>query len=396
VAAETAAAAVMESPEARLSLACARIEQTSESRHRVQECLANDVDWPRLLALAEAHGLLALLFRSLQDGHLSRVPSWVETRLWTYQEQLRRKNQAMLAELLVVVELLESSGVPVVPFKGPVLAQAIYGNLELREFGDLDFLLSRAQVEAARRLLAQRGYEPMFPLPPALDRAMLASPRQYHVALKCQFMLELHWKNDAEFVVADPDEPNWWSSRPMVLLGARGLRTLEDRETVLLLLLHGSKHLWEQLNWVAEVSELIRQHPDLDWIWILERADSLRARRRVAVGLRLAQRYFDLLAPPPVEEWVGSVEKADAIAQTIAAGWFSPDGGASRGGPGRLFMNMNLYDSGAQRVLHVIDVLRPGIAEWTAWPLPRTLHALYLPIRAARLAGKYLGLTGRG
>ena len=396
MAADAVAATLPQPPEARLLLACARIVPTAEDERRIAQALDEGVDWPRLLGLAEAHGLLALLFRALQSDGLPSIPAGVETRLWTYVEQLRRKNRLMSAELHALLDLLEANGIPAVPFKGPVLAATLYGGLELREFGDLDLLLPPADIVRARSLLQERGYAPMFPLTPALDRALLASPRQYHVALKHQVMVELHWKSDAEFAVCDAGQPEWWAQRPSASFESRPVRSLQDRELVLVLLLHGSKHLWEQLNWVAEIAELLRQRPDVDWEWIFHTTELLRARCRVAVGLLLAQRWFDAELHSAVRQWLAGQEEAGELAEQIAGLWFARGAENPRNSFTRLFMNLNLQDSFGQRLRHVIDVvLRPGMAEWTAWPLPEALHFLFLPLRAFRLGAKYLRAIGR-
>ena len=42
------------------------------------------------------------------------------------------------------------------------------------------------------------------------------------------------------------------------------------------------------------------------------------------------------------------------------------------------------------RLRHLANVLfTPSLAEWSAWPLPRVLHVLYLPLRLVRLLWKY-------
>jgi hypothetical protein len=377
-----------QAPEAALLLACARISTSEAGRLRIARELERVVDWPRFLQLAEDHGLLALAFRGLQGFEL---PHGVEMRLWTHFEQLQRKNRLMADELHALLQLFEAEDIPVVPYKGPTLASALYGSLEFREFGDLDLLVAPGDMLRARSLLSQRGYVPLFAVTPAIERAMLASRRHYHLALKKELMVELHWRTDAEFPIADLDDPAWWAARPRGSFEGREIRLLGEDELALALLLHGSKHLWEQLNWVSEASELLRSSTPGTWERLLDRAVELQARRPIAVGLALARRWFELPMPPQAVAWLDSCEEAVGCSDRIAQAWFETGTASHRSALTRLFMNLNIRDSFAQRVRHAFDVVvRPGLAEWTRWPLPRGLHGLYLPIRVFRLTAKHL------
>jgi hypothetical protein len=380
-----------QAPEAALLLACARILPTEEDRQRITQAVPRVADWPRLLRLAELHGMLALLFRGLQGAGLPPLPPDVEMRLWTYHEQLQRKNQLMANELQLLVALLEEEGIPVLPFKGPVLAEMVYGSLALREFGDLDLLVAPAHLARARSLMAARGYRPLFPVSPALDQAVLSSPRHYHLALKRELMVELHWKTDPEFPVADLSDPAWWAALPTRRFGSIEVRTLSDGQMAMALLVHGAKHQWEQLNWVAELDAVLRRLAPAEWARLLEQAGALRARRRVSVGLLLAKRWFQTPLPLSADEWLGANLAARPVADSISRRWFAPEAAGELDAFARLRMNIHVYDSVRQRATHVFDVvLRPGIAEWTAFPLPRGLHWLYVPMRAWRLAAKHL------
>jgi len=302
----------------------------------------------------------------------------------------------MEGELLEIVQLFGEHAIPVLVHKGPVLSRLVYGDPALREYSDLDLLLPPAELARARQLLANRGYQPLFALTPALDQAVLESPRHYHVALKHQLMVELHWKIDAEFPVGTPESPDWWAGCPTVPLAGRPVLRLGDEELVLALLLHGSKHLWEQLNSVMELAELIRSRPMLDWEEIRERAVALRAERRVALGLSLLAHCYDLTLPSTVISWVSSSGVPKTLAVQVAMHWGSPMAVGDWNALDRLALNLKLYDSVYQRVHHVGNVLRPGFEEWVRWPLPKALHALYLPLRAARLLGKYFRLGRPG
>jgi hypothetical protein len=65
---------------------------------------------------------------------------------------------------------------------------------------------------------------------------------------------------------------------------------------LLVLCVHGSKHCWEQLKWLCDVAELVRQ-PDLDWSRIEESATRTRVRRMVALALALSRDVLDVELP---------------------------------------------------------------------------------------------------
>jgi hypothetical protein len=199
----------------------------------------------------------------------------------------------------------------------------------------------------------------------------------------------LHWQLDSEFPVGRPDEAAWWATRPSIRIGDRNFRRLEDKELLLALLLHGSKHLWEQLSWLAEIAQFLRNCPEVDWLWIQEEAARLGARRRIALGLSLLSRWFAAGLPPATGVWVDENRAVERLAGRISGHWADAGEGAALGALDRLSTNLSLCDSGRQRANHVVDVVfRPGFEEWSRWQLPRGLHALYLPLRAFRLLGK--------
>jgi hypothetical protein len=55
-------------------------------------------------------------------------------------------------ELLTLLDTFKANNIMAVPFKGPLLAVAIYGDMLLRECGDLDFLIKRKDVRIAINL----------------------------------------------------------------------------------------------------------------------------------------------------------------------------------------------------------------------------------------------------
>ena len=137
--------------EVQLLLASARTFPAAEQTAHVPALCSGDLDWPYLLQLAEGHGIMPLLYKHLSSLSPNTVP---HTELGQLQHQYRRNavhNLFLVGELFHLLELFEAHAIHAVPYKGPTLAIRAYGNLSMRQFGDLDLLLreqetSRKQV----------------------------------------------------------------------------------------------------------------------------------------------------------------------------------------------------------------------------------------------------------
>ncbi len=72
-------------------------------------------------------------------------------------------NQVCLRERYAVCrgvfEALEAGGIPYAVIKGAVLSKAAYGDASVRRSGDIDLLLRREELEAAKGILLERGFQ---------------------------------------------------------------------------------------------------------------------------------------------------------------------------------------------------------------------------------------------
>lgn len=360
-------------PEAELLLACARVALAPDARGRIAHLTAQ-ANWDAFEALAARHGLQQLAYEHLATAG-DAVPKPVMVRLWTWRERLVRQNRLMAVELAALLTVLAREGIDAIAYKGPALAEELYGDVGLRQFGDLDILMAPADVLRAKALLEARGYASEFPLTPATEQAFLHASAQYHLAMAREdrsAVVELHWRIDPD-VAMQPVDRNAFSPDDLLLV----------------LLIHGSKHRWSSLGWVVDVAEALRRGR-LDWACIGAHAKSLRCERRVALGLLLANRLLDAPVPADVLARCEALPGIDAICRELRGDLLEIDP-PERGAFGALRENLRLYDTAGQRFKHLLDTLwSPSLVEWTRWPLPRALHFLYPALRLARLVAKHL------
>ncbi len=378
--------------EAELLVCCARLELEPRDQERIAQLLQGPIDWNDLIGLAQVHALLPLVHRHLTEVARDLVPRAAFVELWARYEQRSRLNQSMTADLLDLLAALDSQGIPALPYKGPALAFSLYGDVALREFGDLDILVRAKDLARAKALLRDRGYLPEYPLEPGVEAAFLRSPSQYHLVLarKNGATVELHWKTDAEFPVEPHDDDAWWEALGRAPLQESTVRCFAPRELALVLLLHGSKHYWGSLGWLVDVAELLKRNPQIDWDWVLARAASLGCERRVALGVHLADRVVRAPVPESVRLRADAVPGVLEIARQIRETLFDCSA-AEMSALQTLRLNLRLYEGTGRRLAHLSHTIwSPSLVEWMRWPLPRPLFFLYPVLRLTRLTGKYL------
>lgn len=304
-------------PEAELLLRCARTCLDSKSAGRIRALLQEDIGWAYLIQTARRHGVMPLLYWSLNNTCPEAVPQAILAQLRDHFQTNARRNILLTKELLKLLNLFESHGIPAIPYKGPVLAASIYGDLTLRQFGDLDILVQERDVQRARDLLISQGYRPKVQMTDAQEAAYFQSK------CACGFVcddgkvyVDLHWGVTLlkHFSFPIDDERLWERLEPVSLAGMT-VRSIPSEDSLQILCIHGSRHCWERLRWICDVAELVRTHQGLDWRRILERADKLGNKRMLFLGLFLAK---DLLgAVLPEEAWRRM--QADPMIQLLAA-----------------------------------------------------------------------------
>ena len=139
-------------------LLCARTEIDPRAEAQIRSMLL-EVDWDCLIAIAHQHRVLPLVYRSLTRMNAA-VPERAINRLRaTFQANVRR-NLFLCSELLRIIELFRENGIASIPYKGPIVASLVYGDISLRQFADLDVIVPIPDVTKARALLVARGYRP--------------------------------------------------------------------------------------------------------------------------------------------------------------------------------------------------------------------------------------------
>jgi hypothetical protein len=373
-------------PEADLLLACARHFVTGGKAAEVLYAVRRAFDWDVLLAMAERHGMTALLNHELDGVCPEQIPAELRARF----ERQARSNLIYTAVLARVLDLLDRNGIPAVPLKGPALAVLAYGDLTLRTFTDLDLLIPRNDVARAMELLAGMWFRLESGLHWSCASACLRSKEgELSFRRECDGVrLDLHWRLLPDYFASSLDGERVWGRLGAMRLAGRDVPALSNEDLLLFLCAHGSKHRWESLGWLCDVALLLRRG-EIDWRCLLLRARKEHIERIVLLGLRLAGDLFGSPLPAAVREAINSDRLVAKLGAEVVATMFLPRSEASPVRDGLLNLRM------LERIWDKLRYLRgllitPTEAEWRRLLLPPALFFLYYPYRLARLARSFL------
>jgi hypothetical protein len=373
-----------------LLVACCARSSGRAHAGRLRYLLSRPLDWERVLGLVDHHRVVPQVY-----GVLAALSRWIPVQ---HLEALRlryrdnaRKTLWMTAELVRIVSRLESCGIPSLPYKGPVLAQTLYGEVTQRQFGDLDILILPRDVLKAKAALLDLGYEPGIDLglleeSGYIEAAYIENACEYAFsAARSSSLVELQWRIVPRFYSIDFDLAKFLARADEIIVGGRPMRTLRGEDLLLVLSVHAAKHVWIQLSWLCDIAQLTSSR-ELDWNAVQDGAQQLGIERIVSLNVFLAHKLLGSVLPSAIQEcWredPSTMVLADEILRVIerrvhydteSIAYF------------RLMMRLREHWRDRAHLLSRL-AFTPSVSEWSAFPLPKHLQPLYRLVRLSRLA----------
>lgn len=344
-------------------------------------------DWNELLSLAERHGVLPLAARNLIE-HVPDLPPAVEQSLRSAYEANLRRNLWFSAEMVHIMRHFADRQLHVVPYKGPMLAQLVYGDPGPRSYSDLDFLIAPADFEPAKRALAEIGYQPSEELPPAVERLWLRTSyeRSFDGAAG-KNLVELQWAVLPRFYAVDFNVRDLLMRAGRAVVSGSEMPCLSPEDSLLVLALHAAKHLWMRLIWVSDIAETLRTQ-SIDSASVAEWARSLGIVRILGVSFWLVRNVLQTALPKAAEEMIAADPRVPVLGRQVRER-------LARGAAYdfesteyfRLVLSLRERRRDGWRYLWRL-VWTPGAGDVAAVRLPEALFGLYRVVRALRLLRK--------
>jgi Uncharacterised nucleotidyltransferase len=283
-----------EDKECELLISCAR-EYLGSGRKEEVRTASRGVDWSRMADLAELQGFLPIFYQIVWKSIPKLVPKPIVKDLRFKYLQNSHKNHFLSSELISILDFLESEGLKVLPFKGPVLAEFLYGDESVRYFTDLDLLVLRADAIRARVLLETRGYQQDRQLSREQEAASLKSNHHFHLRNSLTGVhVDLHWKIAPKIYSFSLNVEDLMERSVSRTVQGKKVQTISNEDLLLILCEHGIRHYWKRLIWICDVA-MMAKRGDINWTKLIKTASETGCVRALLLGIFLAN---DLLGVP--------------------------------------------------------------------------------------------------
>jgi len=374
-----------------LLLCCGTTLNSPGKLSRIRRLTQGGIDWPYLIRPARRHGVMPLLYWNLKEIHFETVPEGVLKELCDEYRINLIRNLFLTAKLFNLLDLFQSNGLSAIPYKGPTLSVLAYGDICLRHFNDLDFIIHRDDVLRAKELLLSEGYRSEYVLPADQEAAYLQHECEYNFFDDHRkILIELHWDIVQKYFSCHFDVNKLWDDiKPVSLLGRQVMTVSPEQLLLILCLHHGGKHQWETLGWICDIAQLIGVRKDLDWGRILDNAFRSGVERILFLGLYLAKDMLGADIPKEINKRLLNDKAIPSLAKEVCK-WIFTETESLPGEAERFVFYLRMRENVKDKMRYCFRRLFTSTeTDWSLLRLPASLFPFYRFLRPFRLVKKF-------
>jgi hypothetical protein len=279
--------------------------------------LLGGLNWDGLLDLAADHGVQGVLAKRLEEVAFANVPDSARERL---QDRMRAQHLSTLSMTVALFRILQdfsTERIEAVLVKGPLVSLLAYDDPAIRSYVDLDILLRHRDIETATQRMLDLGFH--SDVPQSVIRAGKIPGEYLFRKPGTKQIVELHTEHTFRYYPKPMPIESLFARKRQVLLDGREVPVLSLEDEFVLNCIHGAKHFWERLMWVADIAAIVARHPEMNWDMVRSSATEVGAGRMLRVALRLAALVLGVKVPVAFADDTRSDQATESLCRRIQA-----------------------------------------------------------------------------
>jgi Uncharacterised nucleotidyltransferase len=288
--------------EEQLLLCCTRTKVDEVIADQINQLIQQLIDWEELIELAIYHQVIPLLYRNLKQVNSELIPAEVLSQLQNLNFANVALSLSLTSKLLNILIWFATENIEVIPYKGSVLGALVYRDICLRQYLDIDLLVSPDNITTAGDLLIAQGYQLRDQY--QWEQTFIYPDQRVPVDLH-QGLAQSHFP--CRLVFADCIQ----RCQSVDLLNGT-VKSFSWEDLLLVLSVQVIKDSSDEtcaLAKICDIAELVQQHLNLQWELVIERATSIGCQRLLLIALLLAHELLGTNLPISIwqlikKDWV--------------------------------------------------------------------------------------------
>lgn len=248
--------------ELRFVFAVARMAVGGGGPLELGEAAGKVADWDIALRGLARHGLIGLAAPILKRERVT--PPEAQAAFEAHENAHAVAVLMRILEAVRIIRALEARRIRYLVIKGIPLSIQIHGDAASRGGRDIDIWVEPGRMSEAEAILGQLGY--VLPIH-AMRGGPIdgATPKESGwVHAESRILVELHDRLTDNRALLPWDFDTLWKTRETVLIGGQPAPTMARGRLSVYLAVHGAKHGWQRLMWLADMAALLDGRESFD------------------------------------------------------------------------------------------------------------------------------------
>jgi len=228
-----------------------------KKREPLTKLITEITDWPKMVELINAHGIIALAAYNIKECGLEKeIPEVAFTALENGYMQSVARNSWLTERWKEVNTILCDAGIKHILLKGMALEHTLYGSKGLRQMNDNDILIKREDAIKAWQLLQQNGFTHETIKSGLYNKILADTGKHLPCLYKNGYAIEIHHKLTDNITKYDENYVDPVDSADEILIGGTKAWILSKEMQIIHLTDHFERHAMEggvQLRQYADI-----------------------------------------------------------------------------------------------------------------------------------------------
>ncbi len=195
----------------------------------------------------------------------------------------------------------------------------------------------------------------------------------------------MHWSFLDEDYPMQVDLEAFWKETQSVKINGQHIPLFSNENLLYYLCIHGSKHLWERIEWVKDIDLMIRKQK-IDWEKVIQKAKGSGFEKMLYLGLLLSSSLFGTPVPKTVLEQIESYTELPELESFVLESWQEEKSTFAK-----TAAMLKLFPGIKEQALYLHKIiLKPSFNEYWYVDLPKGMYWAYYLVRPYLLIKKYV------